>query len=196
MSNPDRIYSDVMLDLESLGTQSGCVVLSIGVSLFDRVGAEDTHETLWTLDIAAQVGAGLRIDPGTMLWWFGQSREAQDAWLKADRVMPSAALSQLATLLQSRCDPLATVWANSPQFDLSILQPLWKLAKIPCPWSYQREADMRTLRLLAPAVPRRESSLLHRADADAKAQALYVRDVFAALAVPAVSKVVAQGPQV
>lgn len=177
-----ELFSDAMIDAETLGTAAGCMVTQIGVCLFNRVGDPAMHAQLWNLALVPQQANGLRADVDTIMWWMRQSDDARRSWVDAATEMPSAVLSQLDVLIKSRCVPTVTMWANSPQFDFSILAPLWRMAKIPVPWRYTAEADFRTLRLVAPAVPRREPTLKHRADSDAEAQALYVRDVFAFLA--------------
>jgi len=177
-------YSDVMLDLETLGKSPGCIVMQIGVCLFNRVGDAQVKTAKWNLSLEAQQAAGLKADVDTICWWMLQSDEARMSWAagSVERVLPSHALGTLSDLIKAECAFKPTVWANSPQFDFSILDPLWRIARVAKPWMYFQEADMRTLKLVAPTVAKVLPALAHDAASDAEAQARYVQDVFAHLA--------------
>lgn len=72
----------VMIDVETLGTTGGYVVLSIGYLPFKEDG-NDTFESLlnvgskYNLDINEQVRLGYKIDPNTMKWWMKQDGNAR-----------------------------------------------------------------------------------------------------------------------
>lgn len=173
-------FSDVSLDIETLGTQPGAMITQIGVALFNRTGSPETHTASWNLALEPQQALGFTVEVATLQWWLRQSAEARDSWANAPTTLPSDALRELSTLIQHRCIK-PTLWANSPSFDFVMLAPFWRRAKIEQPWKFYMEADVRTLKLVAPAVPKRTPALAHNAASDAEAQALYVRDVFAHL---------------
>jgi DNA polymerase III epsilon subunit-like protein len=69
--------SDVMVDLETLGTVAGCVVLSIGAVGFDMDGLDETGFHL-TVNRESCEEAMLFVDPDTEAWWGRQSPVAQE----------------------------------------------------------------------------------------------------------------------
>jgi Mesyanzhinovviridae exonuclease len=76
----------VMLDLETLGTEAGCVVVAIGAVAFDPMGAYvhppdmtnlQSDEFYAVIDIQSCLDAGLRINGNTLYWWLQQSPDAR-----------------------------------------------------------------------------------------------------------------------
>ncbi len=68
---------NVMIDLETLGTRPGSVILSIGAVEFDRdlgLGREFYVE----LNQASSITAGLTTDDATVDWWLDQEDAARD----------------------------------------------------------------------------------------------------------------------
>lgn len=107
MSNPTR----VMVDIESLGTEPGAAILSIGAVPFDTDDVDATAGFYSEVDLRSCEAAGLTIDADTLLWWQGQSDEAK------------AVLSDGGGDLADVLDDFAgwyvdvgadEVWANSP----------------------------------------------------------------------------------
>ena len=62
--------NNVMLDLETLGTSPGCIILSIGAVFFDKNGLG--QEFYQTIDVQSSIDAGLTMSGGTFKWWMGQ----------------------------------------------------------------------------------------------------------------------------
>jgi hypothetical protein len=165
-----------MIDIETLGTKPGCVVLEIGIvcnvsNPYDANG----NGADWTMgvhvDIAQQPDA--LIDPATLLWWM-RHPAAFDRLVKAQRdwqtVSPAAAIDTLATMI--RC--VDDVWANSPSFDCAILRGFFDRYAGAAPWRYVQERDFRTARALRPDVPYVPPAEAHGALADALAQAAHL----------------------
>jgi len=154
--------SHAMIDIETMGMPPDGVILSIGAVAFDvgtgecvgveRTGAHHPTEPAPVISAAAEFYAaidprscqlrGLRFDADTVEWWFHQEQEAIDAWLKAERRSLWKALEALSTWFAAH-RPKA-VWANSPQFDLSILRTAYEQCGIPVPWHYRMERCLRT----------------------------------------------------
>lgn len=177
-------FTDFMIDIETLGKEPGCVVLSIGVVPFNRLSGEVGAPESWGIDIVAQVRRGFRIDADTALWWMRQSEPARMAWAGAkaqdEALLPTQAMRRLWETYLAQTGN-GYVWANSPSFDLVLLRPLWRETGIQCPWTYRMERDVRTLGAVFPDVPRREPTLAHDPASDAEAQARYVVDCFSPL---------------
>lgn len=140
---------DVMLDLETLGTNAGCVVLSIGACTFDgKFGLTGNHFHRH-LQIQPQLDAGAIMDASTVLWWLQQDPAAQKALVagQATADHPISVLEHFAGwLTQVNCDGL---WGNGADFDLPILADAYRRnCKRPAPWKYNIGRDCRTVVML------------------------------------------------
>ena len=156
-----------MIDIETLGTKPGCVILSIGAVEFgdDQLGREFYIE----IGLADCQQLGLTIDSETVRWWMGRETKPP-----VNGVVPlRSALTMLADELSGWEDKF--VWANSPSFDISILEAAYHVTCVDPPWSFRNCRDFRTAKhLLAPdfdpaTVPSQGDD--HNALADAKWQA-------------------------
>lgn len=138
----------VMLDIETLGTAPGCVVLSIGAVKFNLQG-EIGATFACQLNIADQLERGLTIDPATLIWWSQQSYSARDhafgtvqnEYTKGYIVNN---LTGFATFLEC-VDDLEGLWAHGAAFDPPILDVVYRKFGLPTPWNYRAVRDTRTL---------------------------------------------------
>lgn len=149
----------VMLDLETMGTSPGCVVLSIGAVMFDHECPEpwvgnDAQEFHVRLDTELQHSVGLKTDPATALFWMGQSDAARRALLDMDPVDTRQALAMFADWLEGQVGepddegaPLEVeVWANGANFDGPILREVYMAMGLKHPWAWWNERCYRTER--------------------------------------------------
>lgn len=133
----------LMLDLETLGTTPGCVVLSIGAVEFDEHGIYGKFHA--HIDIESSCEAGLKLDPRTVMWWLGQDTDAQNALLQAEKFPLVDALSAFTDSFEWKD---LQVWANGASFDFPILTAAYKAAGLQPPWMYYNECDYRTVKNL------------------------------------------------
>lgn len=167
-----------MIDIETLGTKPGSVILSVGAVAFDAETGQFARNSFYrALSPRHCQDVGLTIDAETVAWWIKQSPEAQTAAFSgADH--PNSALLGLSEFVQSQV-PLR-VWAKPPAFDIVLLEAAYHHIGFPIPWNYKTLRDCRTLfditGTLQPAV-----GTLHNALDDAQAQAYGVVAAFAKL---------------
>ena len=135
----------LMIDLETFGTDAGCVIRSIGAVPFDpETGEVQVHKGFYTnVDRAASEALGLTVDPGTEKWWSEQSPEAQAALL-TDPMTPANALGALAAYYDA-CTPGAPVWGHGAGFDEPILRFVYRRLGMPVPWGHRAPRDTRTI---------------------------------------------------
>lgn len=128
-----------MLDIETLGTKPGCVVLSVGAVLFDYVSDSCAHFHR-RISIGSCIAAGLTVDPETVAWWQRQSKAAQVELTGTDTLEDAA----LAFWKFVGSADLNEIWAQGADFDF----PIWKAAMaavgILPPWKFQQQRDTRT----------------------------------------------------
>jgi hypothetical protein len=162
--------NNVMLDLETLGTHPGCVVLSIGAVMFDETGP--LTEYYAEISQASSEAHGLRADMSTVFWWNQQGAEARSVLERTSTGINSTTalpviLKQFATWLP----PGAIVWGNGASFDNAILAQCYRQAGMGLPWKHWNDRCYRTLKNLAPDVPFERSDVHHNALDDARSQA-------------------------
>jgi DNA polymerase III epsilon subunit-like protein len=133
--------SHVMIDLETLGTEPGCCVISIGAVAFDPRGNILTKNTFYSeLDYIDQQDMGLTVCPETRKWWQEQSPQAQEALQGIEDL--GDALKELAEWLPDDCK----VWGNGATFDISILEHCYRVYNIEIPWKFWNIRDCRTVK--------------------------------------------------
>lgn len=174
----EKDVKDLMIDIETLGTKPGSVILSIGAVAFDAETGELASNSFYrALSPIHCQSVGLTMDAETVAWWMIQSPEAQAAAFSG-RDHPSLALLGLANFVLVH-DPLR-VWAKPPAFDIVLLESVYHRLTLQIPWGYKSLRDCRTLfdvtGVLQPTV-----GTLHNALDDAKAQAYGVIAAFAKL---------------
>src|ERR1700753_1032031 len=84
----------VMLDLETLGKEPGCVILSIGAIAFNPTETLTQFEVHILAESSERVG--LTMDASTVMWWISRNADARDAMLKADAVPIGVALPRFS----------------------------------------------------------------------------------------------------
>lgn len=140
--NPKRRH--VMIDLETLGVNPGCQILTVGAvafseedgileSFYDR--CEQDTRFIW--------------EPDTVRWWERQSPDIRDEAFGGTRSV-KAVLDSLAAFIISNHEP--KVWGNAASFDLKILEAAYKIVQIPRPWHFGNEMCFRTLKNLGIAI--------------------------------------------
>lgn len=162
---------NIMIDIETLGTSSNSVILSIGAVEFDNENLGAEFEIF--IDPESCTDHGLVIDASTVMWWMVQSDEARGELLKRKGVTLDEAILQLHQAFDWKGKQ---VWCNGADFDFPIIASACKAVGILEPWQYWSKMDYRTLKNLLPKKTYGElkvdATVKHSALADAKAQAL------------------------
>lgn len=153
--------TDIMLDLETLGTRAGCTILSIGATTFDLYSIPPTRSNFYCVISTPDCHRhGLVDDPATVAWWSQQSDEARQVLVAADREprCPGSAnltmgladaLTHFSAYFDSNGGSDVRIWSNGADFDLPILCHAYAAVGRPVPWTYSNTRCFRTLRALA-----------------------------------------------
>lgn len=159
-----------MVDIETLGIDPGCAILSIGAVEFTTAGIERTFYK--EISVKSCLEHGLEIDGETLEWWLTEDTN------------PEQTLNALTgqTTLTRALDGFwkwypndgAEIWANSPSFDCEHLKYAFDQIGMTEPWEYYEERDVRTIRKLPQAVEMEHEGTEHNALDDAKHQARVV----------------------
>ena len=69
--------NDVMIDIETLGTDPGSVILSIGAVEFDLKTGKTGEEFYQWIDLESSSNKGFSVSAGTIKWWMMQNKKAR-----------------------------------------------------------------------------------------------------------------------
>lgn len=181
--------TNIMLDLETLGTKPGCVVLSIGAVYFDvELGVGVTFYAV--LNVADCQNKGAFIQADTLAWWLKQEPAAQAALTQAltgENESLAMTLFRFATFCAQGGDGVR-MWGNGAGFDMPLLAALYDAERIPLPWKFFNERCYRTLKSLRPHVQVERTGTYHNALDDARTQAEHAVRLLRALALTHESK--------
>lgn len=135
--------NNLMIDIETLGTKSNSVIMSIGAVMFDIETGEVGETFRADIDPETCVNAGLKIDASTVIWWLGQEREAQQDLIKGGKRSLEYALTTLSAFISKYAPDV--IWGNGVRFDLGLLENAYNALNMKAPWPFWVERDVRTL---------------------------------------------------
>lgn len=170
---------DMMIDIETLGTKPGATVLSVGAVTFDRAGLRDSFYREFELKPQFEdCHPPMHVDASTLKWWMEQNIKPP---IYVGEPYSIRNISEANRWIKSRIPETRYVWANSPQFDLVLLEVLFcrlRLDETP-PWTHRQLRDMRTAKDFLRKVDDAEIEAevwgnKHNALYDAEWQALYL----------------------
>lgn len=165
----------IMLDLETLGTRTTSVMLSIGAVKFDPDTNTIVDKFYVVIDREDSKRYGLTTDAATEIWWSKQSAAARTV-LKEEGVSLAEALGRFSRW----CDDDNEVWGNGSDFDNAILGHAYSRAGLVAPWKFFNSRCYRTAKRLLPEVEFERTGTYHNAVDDAESQALHLMNMMAA----------------
>lgn len=189
----------VMVDIETWGTGSNAMPVSIGAAKFNNDTILDKFEV--GIDPADFVQYGRTIDASTIMWWMSEKqRPALDYWLALPKVDLYSAVRGFAdwcaieTPVFDTPDgkptgqgvempvmvlELASLWGYGATFDNVILENAAKACRIDWPFDHRSNECFRTLRKRFPDVEHEFVGTAHSAVDDALNQALHLQKIAA-----------------
>lgn len=159
----------ICIDIETMGHKYGSAIIAIGAVQFDLQSGK-TGEMFYTnIDLDSCIKAGLTMDPSTVLWWMKQSDEARKS-LENIPYQLEHALTLFEAWMQNINSTECQIWANSPSFDLNLLECAFSKFGMKAPWFYWQERDCRTLVAFNPEL---KKSIINDLPHDAISDCLY-----------------------
>ena len=169
--------TDIMIDLEALGTKPDAAIIAIGAVSFDLQAKTLGDEFYIVVDLASAMEAGGTVDASTILWWMQRSEEARGEF-KRKGVLITDALGNFSRWIELfGFGQINGVWGNGATFDNVILRSAFNRLEIPVPWTYRQDRCFRTVKALHPQIEVPLEGTPHNALADAKWQARYLMEV-------------------
>lgn len=180
ITSTSRVWYHLMIDLETMGTNTNAPIVVIGAVFFDPQTGEIGPVFYIVISLTDAMNTGAVPDGGTIEWWLKQSSEASAAIL-TDQVKLKDALSRFREFINEYSDEkLVQVWGNGATFDNAILRTSYERLNIPCPWRYYNDRDVRTIVELGKTIDFDARTVIpfegvrHNALDDARHQAKYV----------------------
>jgi exodeoxyribonuclease VIII len=179
-------FTDIMVDLETLGTAPDSAIISIAAIPFDlRTGeADESNVFMEHIDVASNLQAGRVVNPNTLSWWIDNNGEVFAKWCRYDKIPLHRALQYFKDWLVSQSIDLKSyqIWGNSNRFDLGILDHAYGHNS---PWHFSCERDVRTLAMFDEACKDRHKAKfvengfdLHNPVTDCLIQISYCSEIY------------------
>lgn len=128
---------DLMVDIETLGSNLDPVIIQIGACYFDRLTGEIGRKFCGNILIQEGIDLGFKVEGKTIEFWLNQ---ANRSFLKDPRP-----LGEVLVDFKRFCyDSVDRAWAHAT-FDFPILANAYKVLKIEMPFPYKAMRDIRTL---------------------------------------------------
>jgi len=165
----------VMFDIETLGKEPGCAILSIGACRFDIDSKCIYDEFYVTISVQDSLSYGLSYNKETLQWWRDQNPSVLKG-IQKTAVTAREGLNKFYEYLSKKSnEPL---WAWGPHFDVPITQvAMMKVLGIDrMPWKYYNVFDARTICNVFGVGIERKDGVHHNAFGDAIVQAKYLID--------------------
>jgi len=142
--NENSKYKDVMIDIETLGLNPGCVICTIAACVI-KPDIRDCDKFYVRVIIESCEEYGLKIEDKSLEWWGNQEEQAKNEIFNVttDRYDLPTALDFLSKWLKEK--KLEYVWAKDPDFDCAILGYAYKICGKKVPWEYYKTRSVRTL---------------------------------------------------
>jgi hypothetical protein len=171
--------TDLMIDIETLGTANNAHVLSIGMVWFDMNHPDEDLIELPLINVDMNQPQSC-IDGSTVQWWMKQGPEARQVF--ADTVVRTP-LSTTACAVMDQTELAERIWAKDPDFDCVILANfVSNYLSRSIKWPFWKNRSVRTILDNAPAARSvRFEGVQHNALADAVHQAKQMQAAFQSL---------------
>lgn len=153
----------IMVDLETMGTNSNSAIVSIGACKFTQFGISDQFYSKISLKSCADLK--MHIDADTIIWWLKQSDEARKELVEGkDHILQ--ALIEFSNWIGE----IDGIWGNGASFDNVILSNAFGAVNLPTPWKFWQDRCYRTVKSFS-QVEMKRIGTHHNALSDAISQA-------------------------
>ena len=183
----DKLFTHLMVDVESMGKKPDAPIVSIGAVFFDPASGQTGPEFYKVISLESAMEWGGVPDASTIIFWLKATPEARSEIVMDDAIPLDDALLQFKDFIAENAangKDSVQVWGNGASFDNILLKDSYDRTGIPCPWKHWNNRDVRTIVELGKAVgytPRYEIPFEgepHKAISDARHQVKYVSAIW------------------
>jgi hypothetical protein len=179
-----KMYSDVMVDLETLSTSPTAAILTLGAIRFNRTWKPDDLPSIKNvdlfyrkIDLASCLAVGLEMNASTIEWWMRQPDVARKEVFSQPRMSLVQTLEEFSQWLGTS----KYIWSHGDDFDTVILTQAYRACGLKLPWHYSHTRDTRTLLDVAKVDVKMledDKDILHHAAFDCYRQIYAVLEAF------------------
>ena len=170
-----------MIDLETLGTTTGSIILTLGAVKFSPFSGEVSSVFYRRIDTQSCKDIGLTQEKQTLDWWQKQPVSVRYEAMENPRNRMSIC-SALNELIDWFGNDVEIFWSQGIDFDFPILETALRKCSLPIPWKFYNKRDSRTVCDIARVkVVRGEDS--HNALADCIAQVKALKKAYEVLGI-------------
>jgi hypothetical protein len=149
------------IDIETLGTREGSVIIEIGACLFNPLTGESSDHLHIAINEGLSRSQGFSVDNDTINWWSKRGGIPPEPTVKQE---PESAVKILHEWFE-KTNP-SYIWARGMDFERPLIEAYCQKFNRRLPWKHYQGRDTRTLfDLIAPNS--RVSNDVHRALPDA-----------------------------
>lgn len=178
-------YTDIMIDIETVGRDPGCGIIQIAAVPFNmNTGAisKNTFKMSINLDHQLKSGKGFTYSSNTYKWWMKENPNLFKKLSKSKNTYNQVGKEFQKWFKSLKDNQKIRVWGNSNRFDIGIIDGWYRKAigfKFQPFWNTWLERDVRTLAMLAPDIKKntRFVGIKHNAIDDCKHQIKYCRAI-------------------
>ena len=128
------------IDLETMGTEPGCPILSIGAVYFDPETGEMGDHFYKAISLESSMELGMKPSASTIMWWMQQSEEARNEFVHKICYPAEKVLREFREFASG-----STPWGNGATFDIGLLEAAFSMIGLPPTWKFWAIRDLRTL---------------------------------------------------
>lgn len=166
---------NIMLDLETMSTESNAAITGIGAVEFDTRGLG--KEFYCVVDLQSSMDMGCHVSADTIKWWISQPAKARRMYEKDGYKLPVALQNLSNWILEDDAAQHTKLWGNGAAFDNVILANAFKVCGLMVPWMFWNDFCFRTAKLMVPNIQVEFKGTKHHALHDAKNQALFLIEI-------------------
>ncbi len=172
---------DIMIDIETMSTAQNAVMLSVSACYFDKKTGKIGKKFDEQINLNSSFAANRDVSASTLIWWMQQDDSARKQFSDNKN---AKTMTEILSLFSAFVDDRSCVWGNGSSFDLGILKSAYDKCKIPVPWMFWNERDVRTIVSVGYMLdfnPKKDMPFVgvrHNALDDSIHQAKYVSEIF------------------
>ncbi len=151
-------YTDLMIDIETLGRTPGCAVIQIAAVPFNiNTGQTSSNVFKMSINLDGQLksGKGFTYCPNTYKWWQKENAKLFRELSKSNNHYVTVGSEFQKYFRNLKDSQNIRIWGNSNRFDLGIIEGWYQKSigpKFQPFWNTWLERDVRTLSSLKPSI--------------------------------------------
>lgn len=140
----------IMFDIETMGLLPSAALTQVGVIAFKQVGVsnEVLSEQVFNVSPDHWGDNGRSFSGSTVAWWFNQAEAARKS-ITSGLLSQKSVVEAFHRFVSNNLDKEeGFIWSKG-NLDIIVMEDLFRVHGLPCPWKYWQVRDLRTLLWIA-----------------------------------------------